>query len=178
MKYTEININNVKVYIARAHRSCHFNLSIHQDGNAYATYPWYSSKKELISFLETKLDWIVESQKKIKSKVPTLDRISKEDFKSIIKTNIEKYIKLFSDDGYNIKVKKFSIRHMTTRLGSCTPSANTIRFSTELCKYQDRYIEYIVVHELAHLVECNHSKKFWEIVKKYVPDYKKMEKFA
>lgn len=176
MKYTETNINNVIIYIARARRSKHFRVSINSDGNAYATYPCYCSKKELIEFLMTKLDWIVKSQEKMRAKIHE-ERFGKEELLTRIKYYINKYVEMFNADGYNISVNKVSIRHMTSRLGSCTPSSKSIRFSTELCKYSDRYIEYVVVHELAHLIELNHSKRFWDIVKRYIGDYKKIEKY-
>lgn len=60
-----------------------------------------------------------------------------------------------------------------TRWGSCN-SKNSLCFSYRLMAMPERFIDYVVVHELAHIKEKNHSKKFYDIVKLYVPDYKEV----
>ena len=62
-----------------------------------------------------------------------------------------------------------------TRWGSCSTKKN-INFSWRLAMADDEVIDYVVVHELAHLKEMNHSKKFWAIVESMIPDYKKCKK--
>lgn len=53
------------------------------------------------------------------------------------------------------------------RYGSCTPSLRTIRISTQLAEMPRFVLEYVVMHELAHLLEANHSPKFWKLVNRY-----------
>lgn len=69
---------------------------------------------------------------------------------------------------------RFSLRTMNTRWGSCTPKKRTIRFSTLLALKPQEQIEYVIVHELSHLKEPNHSHAFWKIVEQYIPDYKEL----
>ncbi|HHH53129.1 MAG TPA: M48 family peptidase, partial [Bacteroidetes bacterium] len=57
------------------------------------------------------------------------------------------------------------------RWGSCS-SDNCISFNYHLVKLSSSLIEYVVVHELAHIVHHNHSKDFWQLVNRYLPDYK------
>ena len=59
--------------------------------------------------------------------------------------------------------------------GSCTTQKH-LNFSFRLALYPFEAIEYIVVHELAHLFEMNHSKRFWAVVEKQLPDYKERKK--
>ena len=64
----------------------------------------------------------------------------------------------------------FSIRYVTNqnqRFGSCTPSTRTIRLSHRLAEMPIWVLDYVIVHELAHLVQANHSKKFWRLVNRY-----------
>ncbi|MDR1664353.1 MAG: M48 family metallopeptidase [Clostridiales bacterium] len=61
-----------------------------------------------------------------------------------------------------------------TRWGSCS-SRNNINFSWRLILASDPEIDYVIVHELAHLVEMNHSARFWRIVESVIPDRKKQE---
>jgi len=56
---------------------------------------------------------------------------------------------------------------MTTRWGSCTPSTGTIRLSSRLARFPDWVVDYVVVHELAHLAVPNHGPAFWELVRRY-----------
>jgi len=67
------------------------------------------------------------------------------------------------------------INSAKTRWGSCSSKAN-LNFSWMLMMADDEVIDYIVVHELAHLRQMNHSPQFWEIVEKYIPDYKERKK--
>ncbi len=63
-----------------------------------------------------------------------------------------------------------SIRFVTnqnTRFGSCSPSRGTIRISHRLANVPAFVLDYVIVHELAHLLEPNHSKAFWELVYRY-----------
>ena len=63
-----------------------------------------------------------------------------------------------------------SIRYVTnqnTRFGSCTPSDGTIRLSHRLASMPAWVSDYVLIHELAHLVERNHGKRFWKLVNRY-----------
>ena len=61
------------------------------------------------------------------------------------------------------------------RFGSCS-AKNSLCFSLYLFDYPDKAIDYVVVHELAHIKEHNHSKRFWRVVENYLPDYKERDK--
>ena len=74
-----------------------------------------------------------------------------------------------------LEYKKISITSAKTRFGSCS-SKKTICFSYRLMLYPPEARDYVVVHELAHLREMNHSPKFYEIIARYMPDYKERKK--
>ena len=71
-----------------------------------------------------------------------------------------------------VKLERFQVRRMKTRWGSCTPSARTIRFNTELATKPPVLLEYIVVHELVHLLEPSHNGRFVALMDRYMPDWK------
>ena len=56
---------------------------------------------------------------------------------------------------------------MLTRWGSCTPSTGVIRLSSRLAKFPDWVVDYVIVHELAHIERGDHSPAFWELVHRY-----------
>ena len=71
-----------------------------------------------------------------------------------------------------VKVRKVFIRKMKTKWGSCNYIDRNIRISTELAKRPLRCLEYVVVHELAHLLERTHNSRFTEIMDRYLPDWR------
>ncbi len=75
----------------------------------------------------------------------------------------------------HIKYGRITITSAKTRLGSCSSSGN-ISYSYRLMLYPEPAREYVVVHELAHLFEMNHSPKFYSIIERVLPDYKERKK--
>lgn len=71
-----------------------------------------------------------------------------------------------------VSVAKFSIRKMKSRWGSCTPSARSIRINLELAKKSPQCLEFIVVHELAHLLEPSHNRNFYAIMDRFLPNWR------
>lgn len=81
------------------------------------------------------------------------------------------YFPMFSK--YNISMPELKFRSMTSRWGSCRPAKCSITLNTNLINKSLGAAEYVVVHELAHLVEANHSKQFYAVVEDILPDWKK-----
>ncbi len=123
-------------------------------------------KKETLELIDNimyfKLNTTIEHDRLIalrdnyyKSKCPT-----------IITPIVEKYSQYM-----NLQPNKIGYRHTKTRWGSCS-SKNNISLNTRLMMLPTPLIEYIVIHELAHIKHKNHSKIFWNLVEMYEPDWK------
>ena len=72
----------------------------------------------------------------------------------------------------NVSVTSFHIRSMKTRWGSCTPKTGRVRFNLELAKRSPECLEYIVVHELVHLLEASHNSRFKALMDQFYPDWR------
>jgi predicted metal-dependent hydrolase len=72
---------------------------------------------------------------------------------------------------YNFKYNKVTIRNQSTRWGSCSRRGN-INFNYKLALLPENLVDYVIVHELCHLGEFNHSKDFWDLVARTIPDFK------
>ena len=72
-----------------------------------------------------------------------------------------------------IKANKYRIKRLKTAWGTCTQNKN-ITINSELMKYDRQVIQYVVLHEICHLKSMNHSKEFWNMVEKYMKDYKEV----
>jgi predicted metal-dependent hydrolase len=71
---------------------------------------------------------------------------------------------------YGFKYNRIAIRDQKTRWGSCSKKGN-LNFNYKIALIPEKARDYIIVHELCHLGEFNHSRNFWNLVKKTVPDY-------
>lgn len=80
---------------------------------------------------------------------------------------VQKYIKIL-----NLSLDKVGIRDMRTRWGSCNYEKRMINLNIKLIEKSKYYIEYVVLHELAHLKYPNHSKRFYNYLLTHMPDYK------
>ncbi len=89
---------------------------------------------------------------------------------------IQKRTLYWNDYYFKEKIEKIDIKHTISRWGSCSTSRK-ISFSTKLLLLPQEIIDYVIVHELAHLKEMNHSPKFWKHVENAMPDYKNHRKW-
>lgn len=90
--------------------------------------------------------------------------------KEILPKRVEYYSSLM-----NLKPTSVKITKAKKRFGSCS-GKNGICFSCYLMLYPMEAVDYVVVHELAHIKHHDHSKEFYDLIKRYMPDYKKREK--
>jgi predicted metal-dependent hydrolase len=75
-----------------------------------------------------------------------------------------------------VKVERFLVRRMKTRWGSCTPRTQKIRLNTELAKKSPEMLEYVVVHEMVHLIERHHNGRFAGLMDKHLPNWRDLRK--
>lgn len=83
---------------------------------------------------------------------------------------IDKYLLALRQ--YHLSKPALTIRTMTGRWGTCTPSQGKITINKNLMFSPQPCLEYVVLHELAHLIEANHSKRFYAIIAEVMPDWK------
>lgn len=88
---------------------------------------------------------------------------------------VDKYKVLMQN--YDVpKDVKIEIKKFKAKWGACTPSKKTVAFNMNLIKVPGQCLEYVVVHELAHFKHLNHSKSFYALVEKFIPDWKQRRK--
>ena len=71
-----------------------------------------------------------------------------------------------------VKSDRVIIQKMKTKWGSCSPTSQIIRLNLELCKKPPQYLEYIIVHELVHLIEPTHNHRFIDLMNTHMPKWK------
>lgn len=90
---------------------------------------------------------------------------------------VDRYYPLFAARGVPYP-KAIRVKVMKTRHGSCSAAKGYLNFSSRLCEYPIAFIEYVVVHELCHFLEANHSERFWREVARVLPDWEAREKLG
>jgi hypothetical protein len=117
--------------------------------------------------------------KKLMAKIPSSHSFTSEDIYDIwLKHKAKLYLpervkELSERSGFSYK--KITIRSQKTRWGSCSRKGR-LSFNYRLLKYRKEVIDYVIIHELCHLKEMNHSKKFWDLVEGFCPDYVNLKK--
>lgn len=101
-----------------------------------------------------------------KKKQAIVDAWYREQLKKAVPPLIAKWEPLMG-----VKVERFFVQRMKTKWGSCNHKAHNIRLNTELAKKPKEYLEYIIVHEMAHLVESTHNSRFVTLMDRFMPKW-------
>ena len=96
-------------------------------------------------------------------------------YKELLQEKI-KEISIKYEDIMGLKASQYRIKNMKTRWGTCNINKKRIWINLQLVQKDIDCLEYIIVHELTHLVEKNHNKRFYNIVEKYCPNYKQIQR--
>ena len=123
---------------------------------------WITLKLDAYSNAPKPLTYVLSEQQKKEYKKQARKKI----------TNLVEYYASIM----NVSYGRIAIREQKTCWGSCSSKKN-LNFNWKLILMPVEIMEYVVVHELAHLFEMNHSKQFWKIVENYIPDYKNRKKW-
>jgi predicted metal-dependent hydrolase len=148
-----------------------------KDGRVILRDPQRLKDKDAEKIIREHEKWISEKlieQRKRKEKKVELTEAQIIDLKREARAYFESKIASFSKI-MNLKYGRITITSANTRFGSCSSKGN-LSFSYRLMLYPEAAVDYVVVHELAHLYEMNHSARFYRIVESVLPDYKERKK--
>lgn len=153
-------------------------ISIKEDLSVTVRAPRRASKAEIERILKEKEQWIQKHISLMKEKKSRLDEIKEnsltdaelKELKAKAKLIIPERVAAFSKI-IGVDYGRISIRCQKTRWGSCSSKGN-LNFNCLLMLAPPEVVDYVVVHELCHRKEMNHSKAFWSEVEKVIPNYK------
>ena len=166
--------NKVSYLIKRSARAKRMRLTIYRDGKIVLTVPNGISNGIAQKFIEDKTDWLLNKLAFFrKNKSLNISNFNdrkqylenKEQARKLVMSRLEYFKKKYEFD-----FNRVSIRNQKTRWGSCSEKRN-LNFNYRLIHLADRQVDYIIVHELCHLEQMNHSQKFWKLVEEIIPDY-------
>ena len=163
-------------YIYQLKRSKRKSISVEisREAKIIVRAPNKMSIKEIEAFLNSKSEWIdkhlADMNKKLASMPRKLSDAEKNELKKNSKIVITKRVEYFAKI-MGVDYNRISIKFQKTRFGSCS-TKNNFNFNALVALMPSDVLDYVIVHELSHLKEMNHSKNFWYQVEKIIPDYK------
>ena len=174
-----IDGEQIMVDIKRSRRAKRLRITVRRDGAVTAVHPWYVGSSRAIALVENKLKWIkekVDHFKKLPQNPVAFTGGKREYVKNKEKALILVKNKLeYFNQFYKFKYNNVSIRNQKTRWGSCSRKGN-LNFNYKIVFLAEELQDYLIVHELCHLKEMNHSKGFWDLVSLKIPNVKETRK--
>lgn len=169
--------------IRKSTRAKQLRVTIKADASVVVTVPTYVSMRRAERFVEEKMEWIEEKVAVMKRRAAKLDtslslpKGSRRDLEknkdaalSLVNTKLAHF-----NSVYGFVWKNVNIKHLTTRWGSCSVHGN-LSFSYKIVYLPVELADYLIVHELCHLGEFNHSRGFWKLVERTIPEYAALRK--
>ncbi|MFZ2038810.1 MAG: SprT family zinc-dependent metalloprotease [Minisyncoccia bacterium] len=172
------NLDSIQYKLRQSLRAKRMKISVFCDGRVVVTVPRNFNNNLLQKFLFEKKAWISEKVRKfLKSPMRFVHISTKKDFlkyKNEVQKLVEERLSFFNQT-YGLKYNKITIRNQKSRWGSCSRKGN-LNFNYKIKYLPAEVRDYVIVHELCHLKEFNHSKDFWKLVSMVIPEYKEMRR--
>ena len=172
----------MKVTVIRSNRKT-VAIQVNSDLSVTVRAPRSASEKDIEEILKKKEAWISKHIEKIKEakerfEAEPTEKLTREkvialaeEALKVIPERVEYFAKVIG-----VTYGKITIRNQKTRWGSCSSKGN-LNFNCLLMLAPPEVLDYVVVHELCHRKQMNHSKAFWAEVEKVCPDYKAAKKW-
>jgi predicted metal-dependent hydrolase len=160
-------------------RASKMKLSVFPGGILRVTIPKGFPRELAERFMRKKSAWITAKIGIMKKRNhdPVFHRFSKKEYQknknqalALVKNKLEEFNRI-----YGFEYNKITIRNSRSRWGSCSAKKN-LNFNYKILFLPEELLDYIVIHELCHLGEMNHSRRFWDLVGKTIPNYREMRK--
>ena len=152
------------------------SVEIRPDLRVIVRAPYRMPKAEIVKFISEKRGWIEKHHRKMQESMknqPAQERFTMEEIQELASQAlawIPPRVKEYAEK-MGVTYGRITIRNQRTRWGSCSSKGN-LNFNCLLMLFPEEVRDYVIVHELCHRIEMNHSQRFWAEVEKYCPDYK------
>ncbi|HEY0908171.1 MAG TPA: M48 family metallopeptidase [Candidatus Paceibacterota bacterium] len=170
---------SIEYTIRKSRRSRSLRVSVYQDGRCVVSAPAYMPDFAIKTFVSAKSQWISDKLQSFMpfTPMPVAPAVRRKNSRAEYLKHKEAARELVLrrlpelNAIYGFKYGKIAIRNQKSRWGSCSTGGN-LNFNYKIALLPPDLADYLMVHELCHLGEFNHSAKFWNLVARAIPDYK------
>ena len=158
--------------MVRHRKARRYILRVLDDGTLRVTLPWRGSKREAVAFVEQQRDWITSQRQRFAGAASRLPRdpLGEQALRRrAVQELPSQLLKIAAV--HDISVTRVSIRNQRSRWGACS-ARGSITLNWRLILVPDYVREYVMIHELMHRRELNHSRRFWAHVRAACPRYR------
>lgn len=175
---TTLNDQEVEYTVKQSARARRLRVAVYCDASVVVTAPIDFGEYKIEKFLKEKASWILKKVDYFlqSGKVARIGggrrgyKKYREQARDFVNNKIENINKI-----HNFSFGRISIKNHKTRWGSCSQKRN-LNFNYRIIFLPAQLAEYVIVHELCHLKEFNHSRRFWTLVEQFAPNYKEIKK--
>lgn len=145
------------------------------DGRIEVTAPTWATNREIAQFVRSKRNWIARSQQRVaaspmaQAEAATDEQVK--EWKQVVQACVPPLVAAW-EPILGVKAGKLAYRNMKSRWGSCQPATGRICINVRLALYPPECLEYVVVHELCHLLVSGHGPEFHALMDRVMPDWK------
>lgn len=164
---------NFEYEIKKYKKAKYLRISVKPGGRVVVTTPWRTPRYVAVQFVEKQQSWIEQARAKVLARPTPANVGTPAEYKKY-KLQAQRLISarlVELNVQYGFPYKLVSIRNQKTRWGSCSKSG-TLSFNYRLLFVDSAIRDYVLVHELCHTQQMNHSVKFWQLVSLSIPNYK------
>lgn len=156
-------------------------------GEVEVTAPLRTSNATIVRFVRERMDWVESSQRRLKQMRENVSRGTNDsdeqsftwnsELEQQARTNIEARLPELVEHWEMVigrSPTQIALRKMTSRWGSCTPANGRIRLNLQLGLMEPKFLEYVLVHEMTHLLESGHGEGFQRRMDEYLPNWRQL----
>lgn len=177
-----IVIEDVAITVTKK-RMKHMYLRIKkEDGGVFISAPHQVGDARIYQFAKERIDWIRAYRNKYEDAArqrAARDGLDKEEIarrKKLLKKKAEALVAKW-EPVMQVKVSGITVRLMKTRWGSCNVNTHHININLALFEKPEECLEYVVVHEMTHILETSHNEVFWGYMTKFYPNWRKVRNY-
>lgn len=163
----------LRIHFVRTRRARRYVLRVRPDGDLRVTIPRGGSQREALQFAERHLDWANRQRSKVLARRrPAHEEKS---LRAQAARDLPPRLLAFAA-AHGLNVTRVTIRNQRSRWGSCSPRGH-IALNYRLVLMPEEVRDYILIHELMHLRQANHSIRFWRLVEAACPRFRESERW-
>ena len=168
---------SIPCQIRKSRRARRLRLCVYRGGRVVLTVPQRVSLAEAERFLKAKAAWVERAVRRQLEMARRAIQLPLGDFKTDKKHALQFVLEKLRhwNQTYGFEFKRVTVRNQKTKWGSCS-RRGSLNFNFRILYLPPELADYLVVHELCHLREMNHSRRFWTLVAQAIPGYKSVRK--